>query len=183
MPSPSDLYPLISNTEVDLRKELDNMFHGTALEIPKARQVMLRRMRTDSEGVLVPAPSVDPLTKEPDLDIIDPYSLGESYLWDEELVDCRKMFHGSDSSFASRIKFMSPGQLNVQSILFFFQYDVEPKLRDRIIEIQLDLDGDIVVPITRTKVYRPQTIIDYRSDFGRLEYWAVYCTEKDAINI
>jgi hypothetical protein len=183
MPKARDLYPLVSGTEVDLRKELDNMFDGTSLELPKARQVMLRRMRKDSGGNLIEAPSVDPLTKEPDLDTYDPYSLGENYLWDEEIVKCRKMYHGSDTSFASRFKYLPPGQLNVQSVVFFFQHFVEPKIEDRIVEIELDLSGNIVTPITRTKVYRPQTIIDYRSDYGRLEYWAVYCTEKDAIKI
>lgn len=183
MPRPSDFYPSTSATEVDLRVELDNMFDGTALEIPKARPVLLRRMRKDSEGVLVEAPSVDPLTKEPDLDVYDPYSLGENYLWDEELVDCRKMFHGSDTSFSNKFIYTGGGQINVQNVVFFLRYDVEPELQDRIIEVALDLEGDVEEPVRRVKAYRPQTIIDYRSDRGRLEYWAVYCSEKDAIKI
>lgn len=57
-----------SGTEPDMREELINTFDGTFPEIAKAQPALLRRMRTDSNGDLIPCGCVDAVTNEPDKD-------------------------------------------------------------------------------------------------------------------
>jgi hypothetical protein len=160
------------------------MFHGSATEIPKARKAVLRRMRRNSDGSLIIAPSVDELTHEPDMDTYDPFSMGERYLWDEELIDVRKVtVRSTEAGLADRDQFLAPGILNTQTVLFFCEYHVEPTYYDRIVELALDRDGDLITPYRRRRIYRAQSVVDYRSDTGRIEFWGIFCSEKDAVLI
>ena len=184
MPTPKQLYPYAARSEIDLRAELDSMFHGGPFEIPKARKAVLRRMRRDTDGSLILAPSVDDLTQEPDMDTYDPFSLGERYLWDEELIDVRKVtVRSTEAGLADRDKFLSAGILNTQTVLFFLEWNVEPTYYDRIVEIALDANGNAVTPYRRRRIYRAQSVVDYRSDTGRVEFWGIFCSEKDAVLI
>lgn len=176
------LYPGSSRTEIDLRQELHNMFTGGGGEIPKARDVILRRMRRDSSGNPIIAPSVDALTREPDLDTYDPFALGEQYLWDESFQLTRRVVGMSNNvGLARRDMRLQGGVINPQTVVFFFQHHVAPTWYDRIVELQLDLDGAPIVPYRRGRIYKPESVVDYRSDNGRVEFWGVFCFEKDAV--
>jgi hypothetical protein len=178
------LYPSTNRTEIDLRKELEGLFHGNSTEIAKAQTFLFRRMRRDENNNLTKCECVDELTQEPDLDTECVYCQGEGYYWDEELAQGRKVHIGTDaSSFTSRNKYQDAGILNTQAAVFYFEHDLSPTLYDRIIEISLDNEGDLVVPYLRRKIYRAHTVYDYRSDTGRVEFWGIFCTEKDAILI
>jgi hypothetical protein len=183
MPKPSQLYPVANRTEIDLRLELTRMFHGGPFEIPKARPMILRRMRRDDNNELILAPSVDDLTNEPDLDTYDPYSQGERYLWDEELVAGRRVVGKSTTAgLANKTRFMEAGELNTWTVVFFLEEHHNPTHYDRIVELALDNEGDPVKPYARRRIYRPQSVVDFRSDNGRVEFWGLFCSEKDAIS-
>ena len=47
--------------------------------------------------------------------------------------------------------------------------------------MRLDEEGALITPYTREAIYKPQTIAKMRSDNGRIEYYAVYCREEDAL--
>ncbi len=55
---------------------------------------------------------------------------------------------------------------------FFFSYDVDPKKDDRIVELELDSEGDPVTPYNRVAVYEFMLVRALRGDNGRIEYWS-----------
>ena len=176
-------YITSSATEADLRLELRNMFNGNGQEVAKSHQVLLRRMRRDANDDLIPCPCVDPITREPDIDIRCQFCLGEGFFWDEEWVRCRSIEIGSSSSkLVMQNEHAGPGVLSPDLRVFYFEYDVNPTWYDRIIEVKYELDGTPVEPKRRHKIYKPQTVRSLRSDNGRIEFFAVYCSQKDAIS-
>jgi hypothetical protein len=78
---------------------------------------------------------------------------------------------------------LGAGILNEQTALFFVEYDVAPTYYDRIVELGLNDDGTIKTPYYRRRIYKIQTVADCRSDNGRIEYYALYCSEKDSVLI
>ena len=180
-------YITSSTTEADLRLELRNMFYGSAQEIAKSHQVLLRRMRRDANNALISCPCVDPITKEPDIDIRCEFCAGEGFFWDEELVACRSVEIGSSNSkLVLQNEHVQPGVISPDLRVFYFEYTVNPSWYDRIIEMKYNLDGTLMTTCganCRHKIYKPQTVRALKSDNGRVEFFAVYCSQKDAISI
>lgn len=172
--------------EIDLRGEMQRMFHGSFQEIAKSHKVLLRRARRDSNDNLIACPCVDDITKEPDIDhlcpICGPY--GRGYLWDEEWVSCRRVYvRPSSSSMIMREQLAEVGDFNVSAIVYYFEYTVAPRMSDDILEMGLDASGALVVPYVRDRMYKPDFITPFRGDNGRVEFYAAYCMQKDSISI
>lgn len=167
------------NGEVDLREEFDNLIFGGAGSIPHGRQLVLRRMRRDSDNALTKCSCVDTSTREADFSC--PYCMGEGYYWDETWITGYATYVGADGGLSNRARFLQPGIVRADSKVFYFRYDTVITYYDKIVEVKLDTEGEVVVPYVREAIYKPQTIINYRSDRGRLEYVAVFCQENDAI--
>lgn len=168
--------------EIDLRAEFDLIVFGDSEHVSHGKWVLVRRMRRNADGNPTYCTCMDIATQttvEPDPDCS--YCLGEGYLWDEEWKKCYSMYGGADSGFMRRQVWMPPGSIRVDYKIFFFRYDTELKYGDKIVEVRLDAEGDIELPYVREAIYKPQTINPYRSDNGRIEYYAVYCREEDAI--
>ena len=168
--------------EADLRKEINSMFFGGAHEIAKAHKALFRRMRRDENNHLIECECRDPLTKEPDIDITCPYCLGEGYKWDEEWVYLRTVDIGSSTAaLVFNTRPMSPGEINISLRVFYLEYSVRPTYYDRIVELKSDIEGSPTKPYQRFKIYKPQTVQALRSDNGRVEFYAVWCSQKDVI--
>jgi hypothetical protein len=167
------------STEVDLRQELIDMFNGTSLEIPKAQDGLLRRMRRDSSGELVKCSCVDSLTKEPLLDRFCPVCYGEGNLWDEENLQLYRTFVLGDKQGALKAQLLDLGLINIPIVVFYTRYDSNITTDDKIVTLELDNEGDVVSPLTRLGVYRIKSAWDYRADNGRIEYWKVFTHLQD----
>jgi len=76
---------------------------------------------------------------------------------------------------------MPPGGLRVDWRIFFVRYDTAIRYGDKVVEMKLDDEGEVVVPYVRESIYEPQTIQKFRSDNGRVEYIAIHCREDSAI--
>jgi hypothetical protein len=179
-----DLFPGASSSasgvaELDLRAELDELFYGYESGIRHGHLIVIRHLRRDAVGEAIPCSCRDPFTREGDPDCS--YCDGERYLWDEIWYWTYSMYSGADTGLASRLKYMPPASLRIDHRIFFFRYDTPIKYGDKIVEMKLDIGGAAVVPYMRESIYRPQTIQKYRSDNGRLEYFAIYCREESAI--
>jgi len=170
-----------SGREIDLRVEFDEIIFGGPTSIPHGKQVLIRRARLDDNNRVVDCVCKSKLTKEADMDC--PYCLGEGHYWDEELIICYARFVGADGGLSTRVKKLFPGEIRVDTKIFYFKYDSAISYKDKIIEVQLDTEGNLVVPYFRESIYKPQTINPYRSDYGRVEYIAVHCREDDAIRL
>lgn len=110
-----------------------------------------------------------------------PFCLGEGFYWSEAWGVAYSTYVGADGGQANRVRGLAPGTIRVDYKVFYMRYDTNLSYQDKIIEPRLDSEGDPVVPYTREAIYKPQTIVDYRSDRGRIEYLAIYCREQDAI--
>jgi len=169
------------SNEIDLRSEFDEIIYGTGGGIPHGKKVIIRKFRVDDDNNLSACSCRDEMTNEGDPDC--PYCLGEAYFWDEDWAVTYSMFVGSDGGLTRRNIPFQPGTVRVDSKVFYFRYDTDFAYTDKIVEIKLDTEGDPVVPYIRQAIYKPESIVEYRSDYGRLEYLAVYCRENDAIRL
>jgi len=163
------------STEPDMRQELDNTFDGIFPEIAKAQTGILRKMRRDSLGALIPCPCVDPLTHEPDRDHFCAYCHGDGYIWDEEWIEFYKVVLRSDVSLSNQEDLVKPGLMNVPLVSFYLRGTVDVTPQDKIVELVTDRAGDPVRPYRREYLYRITTALDFRSDRGKLEYWKLDC--------
>lgn len=171
------LYPTL-RSEPNMRQELERTFDGDFPELSKRQWGVLRAMRRDTNGNLIPCPCVDVLTKEPDLDSFCPICHGEGKLWDEDFMPLYRVIIRSDVGLAAREEIIAPGLINIQIITFYTTWDQEITEDDKIIELNLNKDGTAVIPYKRKKLYRIGTPIDLRSDSGKLEYWKIDCYQE-----
>lgn len=169
------------NQEINLRGEMEVLLHGGPGEIPHGRPFVIRTMRRDDDGNLIPCPCVDPITREPDPADRCPYCLSEGYHWDETWRTGYATYAGSDGGLTGRVKYLQPGSIRVDYRVFYFEYDLELSYDDKIVEVRLDVEGNPQLPYRREAIYKPQTIVQHRSDWGRVEYVAIFCREEDAI--
>jgi hypothetical protein len=167
----TSLYPSTGGCEVNLRDEFAKILYGDGCEIPKGQKGFLRRMRRDENGSLIPCACVDSLTHEPDLDSLCPYCLGEGYVWDEELITFYKVIIATGQGLGNKVRKLIPGELNIPFVLWYIEYSVNPTTYDRLVEIELNLEGDVIIPINRIGTYRLETVQAFRSDNGRVEYF------------
>lgn len=165
--------------ELDLRAELDELFYGYKSGIRHGWPVVLRRMRRDAEGKKISCSCVDSLTREADPDCS--YCYGERYLWDEDWAWTYSTFAGGTTGLTNKLKYMPPGAVGSDLRTFYFRYDADIQYGDKIVEMKLDEEGNLVVPYVRESIYFPQTIIRHRSDNSRIEYITAQCREEDAI--
>lgn len=182
----NELYPSSSSVEtsttspianipdlVDLREEFDNLVLGYQGETPIGRPFILRRMRRDSSDQLIQCTCVSSLTNEPDRDYPCPYCLGSGYLWDEELITAYKVVSTSSGGSSARDNYRKeiPGTMYYPAARFFLSYSVVPTRNDRIVEIELDADGDAVLPYNRVAIYELVLVRAMRSDNAQIDYW------------
>lgn len=165
--------------EIDLRQELGHILYGGDGLLPHGKKVLLRVFRLDADDNKIKCTCYDEISTEgsPECN----FCSGEGAFWDEEWVTCYSTYVGADGGLANRDKGLKPGVINVTHKVFYFDHDVVVRYCDKIVEVKLDKDGKPVVPYKRDAIYKPQTIKENRSDYGRLEFTEVYCVEKDAI--
>lgn len=153
------------STYINLREE----FNQTIDEI--GRQGLLRKMRRDSNGNLTECSCNNTGTLEAPKNPICPLCLGEKYLWDEELIDFYVMEAGYDTSMTLREESIKPGNLAIPLKIFFIRYDEQLTEDDKVVELELDTEGNIETPAKRRGIYRISSLLDYRLDDGKLQFW------------
>ena len=172
--------------EIDLRAEFDKLIYGPNGDgyDRHSYPIIIRRLRRDTDGY----PTYCECATDSDYKQGNKhcqYCFGEGYLWDEEWALTYSMFVGPDGGQANRFIRMPPGNINVDYRLFFLRYDTDIKHGDKIVEVVVDADGEVTTgsdgSYIRESIYKPQTINKQRSDNGRIEFFAIYCREEDAI--
>ncbi len=161
--------------ELDLRQELFNTFFGTTSEVAKSSKGLLRRIRYDNKNNPVLCPCVDRVTREQDKDYFCPVCLGERYLFDESFLDFYKVQHADDNALKSK----PVGMINVDVAVFYLRYGSAITDYDKIIEINLGIDGNIQYPIKRVNIWRINELVPLRLDHGRLEFYKVFVNHED----
>lgn len=168
-------------TESSLRDEFIDTLNGTLKEISKKQIGLLRKMRRNDSNNLIRCNCRDQVSGEPDKDTPCPLCLGEGYLFDEEYVYFYQWEPGYDSTLAQKEKITSPGLLNVPFRLFYLEYSADLSYEDKLIELSLDEDGDLIEPVRRKAIYRIGSLIDHRLDNGRIEYWRIIAFRENNV--
>lgn len=169
-----------ARAEIDLREEYDRIVFGDAYHIPHGSPLVLRRLRRLANGDPVECVCrQETVVDEPSPTC--PYCDNEGYLWDEEWTIGYSEFGGSEGGLMRRQVYYRPGAISADYKIFYLRYNTNILHGDKIIEPLLDQEGKPVVPYIRSVIYKPQTIDILRSDYGRIEFFTVYCREEDAI--
>lgn len=170
----------VGRAEVDLRAEFDTLIFGDKDHIKHGHPILIRNMRRDSDGYPTKCVCVGvEHTTEPDPSCS--YCLGEGYLWDESWDFAYSLHLNADSGMARKWMHVIPGLQRTDYLVFFLRFDSNIKYEDKIVEVKLDIEGEPIIPYIRRAIYRPSTIPEMRSDYGRIEFIPVFCKEEDAI--
>lgn len=169
-----------SGGEPNMRQELIDMFDGKNPQIPKAQIGVLRRMRRDERHHIIACPCVDIVTKEPDKDRYCPICYGEGAYWDEvELQYYAVPAERRDLSLAIKDTLEPPGLINVPTVVFYIRYDSHIHLGDKMVRLETDLEGVPIEPRQRRGIFKINSLWDFRSDRGKIEYWKVFAHKED----
>ncbi len=160
-------------SEPDMRTELENTLDGNYPEIEKGHYALLRKATLDSNGKPIPCPCIDETTGEPDKNNFCPICWNVGYYWVETYIKTYRPLDVSDQSGAFLNKLLPAGKMNIPSNTFYFRYSDEINTYDKIIEIELDIAGEVIYPVNRLEVYSINFAWPYRLDYGRREYWKV----------
>lgn len=107
---------------------------------------------------------------------------GEGKLWDEEWVTWYKTQIRIRQGLPKQQLPLDPGEIAISMINFYLQHNVEPTTDDKIIEVSLDVDGNVIIPCVRKNIYRIGTAEAFRSDNGRVEYWRVAANRETVVS-
>lgn len=166
--------------EVDLRKEFDEIVYGINGCKPHNTLIMIREMRL-REGNRIKCECYNTLTNEANSENECNYCLGEGYIWDERFVRCYSNLIGADGGKANRTRRIMPGEILTDYKVFYLRYDEKISYYDKIIELALDIEGNLQVPYKRKRIYTLETIQENRADNGRIEFITVYAREEPSI--
>jgi hypothetical protein len=170
-----------NNKEIDLRKNFNKLLFGDANSISHNHLVLVRKRKKDSQNKDIKCNCYNSLTKEANTENNCDFCLGEGYIWKETFYRCYSTLIGADGGKANRTRRIEPGSIRTDYKIFYFKFDTIISYKDKIIELRLDNEGKLEVPYQRLTIYRPETIQEYRSDYGRIEYIAVYAREESSI--
>ncbi len=176
MSNPNSFYSSSTTSEINLREELIHTLDGFFPEVAKATDGVLRKMNKDNSGNLIECPCVDPVTHEPDRDFFCAVSYNEKYIWTESYINFYKVVT-SKSPLLDKSE--HPGLINVPQANFYLRYSVDIEKHDKIVEIDLDLEGNINLPVTRVGVWKIQDLVFFRSDNGKVEFIKAFCSLED----
>ena len=163
------------STEIDLRQELINTLDGTYPEVSKKQTGLLRKMRLDSNGNLTKCPCVDSVSGEPDKDQWCSICHNEGNLWDETQVTFYRVLENA----AGDDVMTAPGSINIKLITFYLRYSDTITDHDKLVQLRLDNEGVVSIPLTRIAICRINRFWDYRADNGRIEFYKVYTNQEN----
>ena len=173
------------NREVDLRKEMEDILEGTDSTPQRGHWILLRRMETAQRCTCWNERSAGENKFDEDNRVYDEPSEdcticgGEGYVYDDELHLVRRRVVAPDIGLANQETESPVGIMNVQYIIYYFQYYVNPTKKDKIIEIENDNDGNPVRPFVNQEILNISVAVPFRDQLGRIEFWR--CAVKQEV--
>lgn len=155
-----------TNRNVDLRQWFDSTVKERSAHDPDyiGMWVLHRQMRLTENSNMVEC--VCNVNKEAQRNPRCSSCLGEGYLWDEHLIKVFKVERPR-----KELNVGGAGVIAQESIVFYLPSNMyRMSRRDRLVEISLDEEGNIVKPIRRFHVHYVGNIDVKRGNDGKVEY-------------
>jgi hypothetical protein len=188
----ADLYPrdlAISNSQrlyigtatvgnIDLRAELHKILFGDRNHPGEGHKVLIRRMDSTCPCMLEEKGQKH---REPDPKCSVCH--GEGYAYSEFLCTAWRSLVGSKSG-ALPASYMAtpPGITDIIAHNFFFEYNTELKDIDKIIELNLGVNGALpssLGELQQREKFKILQLITYRADNGRIEFIRAICQSEE----
>jgi hypothetical protein len=167
-------------TEIDLRAEMKLMLEGNEYYPRRGHWVLLRRMDTRQRCFCWnQKPEGDDKYNEDkgkynEPKLRCPICNGEGWVYEDELHLMRRRLVSPAIGLAESEHMADIGWMNINYIVFYTQWFVNPDKGDKIIEIELnDDDATPVRPYVRKEMYRIAVAEPFRDQLGRIEYWRI----------
>jgi hypothetical protein len=87
-------------------------------------------------------------------------------MFDEIDIQFYRILQDSDKQNALKDIQNEPGLINLPLVVFYCRYDSQITKDDKIVTLELELDGTAKVPRKRKEIYRINSAWDYRADHG-----------------
>jgi hypothetical protein len=162
-----------------MRQELINTLRGSYPEVAKGHYGILRRVQRDEDNLPVRCPCRSTTSKESDKTYFCPICFTTGFLFVEEYI---LFYHAlGETTFADtqRRHITSAGISQATFDVFYFEYNEDIHNEDRILEVALTDEGDIITPINYLSSYRIDEAWCYRGDNGKLEYWKIWAHKEE----
>ena len=166
-----------SAAEIDMRQEMQDILEGTDHSPQRGHWVIFRRMETEQRCTCwneVGSGDDKYSTDERKYDEADENCTecgGTGYLYDDELHLTRRRLVAPPVGLSEQEVEAAIGIMNVDHIVYYFMYYVNPTEKDKILEIKNDKDGKPTRPFSYTEVHSISTAEPLRDLKGRIEYW------------
>ena len=163
----NDLYTHFGEADISIKDEISELFKKYS------RWGLLRRMRRNANGKLLPCPQCRKIgTQGHAVMHICDKCLGVGYIWDEEWVRYYQWPGVSASTSKGSFKqYMEWGALPTNFAIIYLEAGKKPTEEDKVIEVEHDDTGTPIQPTVRKMLFDIRSIDDYRLDGGRLEYF------------
>jgi len=164
-------------TEIDLREEMKIMLEGDAYAPRRGHWALLRRMDRRQRCVCWNRKGKDDEQYSLDESKYNEPELrcsvcnGEGWVYEDELHLVRRRLVSPEIGLAASEVVSDIGFININYIVYYFQYYVAPQKGDKIIEIELDVNENPVRPYVQRELYRIAVAEPFRDQIGRVEYW------------
>lgn len=178
-------YPYaISSTvgEIDLRLEMKALLEGSDNSPRRGHWVILRRMDKRQrctcwkEKNKTGGDTTRDQGKYNEPKLRCPICHGEGWVYVDELHLSRRRLVSPEIGLAAQEQLSDIGWFNINYICYYFMYYVNPSKGDKIIEIDLDDQGDPIRPFVQKEMYRVAVSEPFREEHGRIEFWR--CSAK-----
>jgi hypothetical protein len=166
-----------SREEIDLREEMNLILEGNEYWPRRGHWVVLRRMDKrqrcfcwNKRGHDGEKYSKDN-RKYMEATLRCPVCRGEGWVYEEDLYLSRRRLVSPEVGLANSETLSPIGWMNINYIVYYFQYYVNPNKDDKIFEVQLDSSGDPVRPFIYLEQYNIAVAEPFRDQQGRIEFW------------
>ena len=163
---------------ISLRDEVTSLFRGGQGDVPVGKLGIFRRLQRDSNGQPILCNCRDLGTKSKKNMHVCDQCLNEGYKWVEEWIYYHKKsgIHGSRQIHNMEIT-KEMGSIYMPKDVFYLEYSVLPTILDSIIEVTLDIEGNVVTPVTRKSFHNIRAVEEFRADNGRIEFFQCSCEQ------
>jgi len=166
---------IAQSTEIDLRKEMTKLIH----EEKRGTWIIYRRVKMENGIPKKCICRTNNRSGEPDKDIACKFCGGLGYYYTDILG---KTYINHSQAYAIYEKFKQEGTSKVDYRTMYMEYDFIkkaipedegiPTRFDRIIELELDMEGNLISPTKPRELYDILSVDPYRLDnMGRIEYY------------